>query len=101
MGKNTKFPTKQGFQTKQVRGPNGRALTMADLPAPGTKRWVSRRKAEVVAAVRGGLISLDDACRRYELSEEEFLTWEHAMERFGVPGLRATHANESRQINLH
>jgi len=48
-----------------VIGPDGSPLTMADLPAPGTKRWVIRRKAEVVAAVRGGLLSLDEACRRY------------------------------------
>ncbi|MEY4878550.1 MAG: hypothetical protein RJB62_18, partial [Pseudomonadota bacterium] len=31
-----------------VMGPDGNALTMADLPAPETERWVSRRKAEVV-----------------------------------------------------
>ncbi len=44
-----------------VIGPDGSPLTLADLPPPGTKRWVIRRKAEVVAAVRGGLLSLDDA----------------------------------------
>jgi hypothetical protein len=36
-----------------VIGPDGNPLTIADLPEPGTKRWVTRRKAEVVAAVRG------------------------------------------------
>ena len=51
-----------------VIGPDGSPLTMSDLPAPGTKRWVIRRKAEVVAAVRGGLLSLDEACRRYTLT---------------------------------
>jgi hypothetical protein len=44
-----------------VFGPGGRRLTIADLPSPGTKRWVIRRKAEVLAAVRGGLLSVD--CR--------------------------------------
>ena len=39
-------------------GPDGSPLTITDLPAPGTKRWVIRRKAEVIAAVRGGLLSL-------------------------------------------
>jgi len=73
-----------------VVGPDGRALTIDDLPAPGTKRWVVRRKAEVVAAVRGGLISIDDACRRYKLSMEEFLSWERAIDRHGVAGLRTT-----------
>ena len=56
--------------------PTGRTLTFADLPAPDTGRWIRRRKADVVAGVRGGLISLDEACRRYALSIEEFLSWE-------------------------
>lgn len=56
--------------------PAGRPLTFADLPPPDTGRWVRRRKADVVAGVRAGLISLDEACRRYALSIEEFLSWE-------------------------
>ena len=31
-----------------------------------------RRKAEVVAAVRGGLLSLEEACSRYALNSDEF-----------------------------
>jgi uncharacterized protein DUF1153 len=62
----------------------------ADLPSPDTKRWVVRRKAVVVHAVRSGEISLQEAYRRYRLSEEEFLAWQHAIERYGIPGLRAT-----------
>jgi hypothetical protein len=61
-----------------VIGPDGSPLTLADLPPPSTKRWVIRRKAEVVAAVRGGLLSLDDACKRYTLTVEEFLAWQHS-----------------------
>jgi hypothetical protein len=49
-----------------------------------------RRKAAVVQAVRDGSISLRDACRRYILSREEFLAWERAVDRHGVPGLRVT-----------
>ena len=60
------------------------------LPAPDTKRWVARRKAVIVEAVRGGAIDLDEVCRRYNLSVEEFLGWERAIERHGVPGLRVT-----------
>jgi hypothetical protein len=45
----------------------------AELPAPGTIRWIARRKAAIVAAVRSGAIGLAEACRRYELSEEEFV----------------------------
>ena len=35
-------------------------MTLKDLPPPGTKRWVIRRKAEVVAGVRAGLLTLID-----------------------------------------
>ncbi len=63
---------------------------LAELPSPDTKRWVVRRKAVVVQAVRTGLISLQDACRRYNLSVEEFLAWQRAIERYGIPGLRVT-----------
>jgi len=66
-----------------------RAATV-DLPPSGTKRWVARRKAAVVAAVRSGAIDLEEACRRYELSEEEFRAWEQGIETYGVAGLRVT-----------
>ncbi|HVZ91497.1 MAG TPA: DUF1153 domain-containing protein [Rhizomicrobium sp.] len=79
-----------------VIGPDGRTLTLADLPERETTRWVTRRKAEVVAAVQGGLISLDEACTRYRLSLEEFLSWQHAIARHGLEGLRATHAQNYR-----
>ncbi len=61
-----------------------------ELPPSGTKRWIARRKAAVVAAVRTGAIGLEEACRRYELSEEEFLAWERGIETHGVAGLRIT-----------
>jgi hypothetical protein len=35
-----------------------RPLTIADLPAPSTNRWVIRRKAQVLAAVHGGLVEI-------------------------------------------
>ncbi len=73
-----------------VANANGTPLTLADLPAPGTRRWVIRRKAEVVAAVHGGLLTLDDACARYCLSVEEFIGWQKLIDRHGVPGLRTT-----------
>jgi uncharacterized protein DUF1153 len=75
---------------KHIIGPNGRYLTLADLPLPDTKRWVIRRKAEVVAAVRGGLLSLEEACSRYDLDSNEFISWERCIDRFGLAGLRTT-----------
>jgi uncharacterized protein DUF1153 len=79
-----------------VIGPDGSPLTLADLPPPNTKRWVIRRKAEVVAAVRGGLLSLDEACKRYTLTVEEFLAWQRSIDRFGLAGLRATRVQQYR-----
>ena len=77
---------------KHVIGPDGRRLTVADLPSADTRRWVVRRKAEVVAAVRGGLLSLDDACSRYALSADEILSWQDGIDRFGLAGLRTIEA---------
>jgi len=79
-----------------VIGSDGNPLTLADLPPPNTKRWVIRRKAEVVVAVKGGLLSLEDACHRYTLTVEEFLAWQRAIERFGLAGLRATRLQQYR-----
>jgi hypothetical protein len=62
----------------------------AYLPPEDTKRWVPRRKAAVVAAVQSGAIGLEEACRRYRLSEEEFRAWERDIEIHGVAGLRST-----------
>ena len=66
------------------------AGAMIELPPSDTKRWVVRRKAAVVQAVRVGMISLQEACLRYDLSVEEFFAWQRAVERHGIPGLRVT-----------
>jgi hypothetical protein len=66
------------------------SATTIDLPPPDTKRWVARRKAVVVNAVRSGAITLEEVCRRYELSVEEFLAWQRAIDTHGVAGLRVT-----------
>jgi len=79
-----------------VIGPDGTPLTLADLPPRTTKRWVIRRKAEVVMAVRGGLLTLEEACDRYSLTVEEFLSWQKAIEQYGMKGLRATRVQQYR-----
>jgi len=79
-----------------VIGPTGRPLTLSDLPSANTHRWVIRRKAEVVAAVQGGLLSLEEACKRYSLSVEEFLSWQQAINENGLPGLRTTRTQQYR-----
>ena len=79
-----------------VIGPDGEKMTISDLPAPDTRRWVPRRKARVVAAVEGGLITAEEAYDRYSISEEEYDTWKSAMGRFGMRGLCVTKINQMR-----
>lgn len=83
---------------KHVIGPLGEALTLDKLPATNTLRWTALRKAEVVAAVAGGLLTLDEACRRYSLSTEEFSGWQRAIERRGTRGLRVTRIQDYRDL---
>ncbi len=83
-------------RSSSVIGPAGRPLTVENLPSRNTVRWVIRRKAEVVAAVRNGLIGLDEACERYRLSVEEFLNWERLGNAHGLRGLRVTRSQRYR-----
>ena len=76
--------------TQPIIGPEGLPLTLENLPSPQTRRWVSRMKAEVVVAVERGLLSMRDACVRYRMSPEEFLSWQAAFSRHGMVGLRVT-----------
>jgi transposase-like protein len=71
---------------------------MESLPPPNTKRWVVRRKAAVLAAVRSGGITIEEACRAYQLSKEELLSWERAFEIHGLAGLRTTRVQQYRRI---
>jgi hypothetical protein len=84
------------IQILSITGPDGAPLTLADLPAPNTRRWVSSRKAKIVAAVEGGLISFAEASRRYNLTLEEFSLWEDALHRRGPAGLKAHTAQQLR-----
>ena len=92
MGKNT-------APAGNVIGPDGNVLTCADLPPRNTRRWVPRRKATVIAAVDGGLNTLEDACARYAISHEEFCTWVQSYSRHGLAGLRAGQLMDRRSIN--
>lgn len=80
----------QKIRPAKVIGPLGEPLTLDSLPPADTTRWVVRRKAEVVAAVNGGLLTVDEVCQRYNLTVEEFAGWQRAIDRSGMPGLRVT-----------
>ncbi|MBV7256421.1 DUF1153 domain-containing protein [Pacificimonas sp. WHA3] len=88
----------QDFKPASVIGPLGEPITMEDLPPPSTRRWVVRRKAEVVAAVKGEMLTIDEACERYDLSLEEFNGWQRAVDRAGLAGLRVTRTQHYRAL---
>ena len=73
-----------------------KVAALALLPPSDTTRWTPRRKAEIVAAVRSGLISLDEACRRYNLTSDELAFWQHLFENHGVAALRVTRLHDYR-----
>lgn len=71
-------------------GPLGERMTLETLPKPGAIRWVPRRKAEIVVAVAGGLLTEAEAIDRYSLSEAELAGWREAHRSAGLPGLQTT-----------
>ncbi|MEJ6388426.1 CtrA inhibitor SciP [Gymnodinialimonas ulvae] len=77
--------------------PDGTTLTRSDLPSPNTSRWVASRKAAVVHAVDGGLMSAEEAIRTYALSEEELESWRSAVLQFGEKALKTTALQKFRQ----
>jgi Protein of unknown function (DUF1153) len=70
------------------------------LPPADTKRWSPSRKAAVVAAARAGLISREEVCARYMMSDEELVAWERAYDQNGVPGLRTTRLQAYRYAQI-
>jgi transposase-like protein len=79
-----------GKRGSLVLGPNGNVLTIADLPTSARIRWVPRRKAEVVSAVAGGLLTISEACTRYAVSLEEFAQWRKDWESGGLKYLQVS-----------
>jgi len=68
----------------------GEPLSKADLPPADTARWTASKKANVVIAIRSGLLSLEEAERKYMLSTEELMSWKSAYDARGIEGLKAT-----------
>jgi hypothetical protein len=77
------------MNNKVVYGPDGEVLTINDLPSLHG-RWTIKRKAQLVAAVEGGLVTLDEVYKRYHLQAEEFLSWQGTLKTDGLPGLRVS-----------
>lgn len=68
------------------------------LPPADTTRWVPSRKADVVRAIREGIIDRAEACTRYSLSVEELRLWERAIDAAGTAGLRVTRVQVYRDV---
>jgi hypothetical protein len=85
----------------RIIGPMREVLTRDNLPPRDTTRWVASRKAQVVAAVESGLITIEEAMTRYNLSLEEFYSWQRAMDRGGVSGLRVAAGQRLRAERNH
>jgi len=83
---------------RAVTLPNGTVLSQADMPPATTRRWVASRKICVVQAVEYGLMSRAEALDRYSLSDEEFESWENAVESHGVDALKVTSLQRYRQL---
>ena len=80
----------------RIVGPHREIITRDTLPPADTSRWVASRKAQVVAAVESGLMTIDEVMQRYRLSLEEFYSWQRALSRAGVPGLRVSWSQQDR-----
>lgn len=83
---------------RAVTLPNGQVMTRADLPPEDTNRWVASRKAAVVRAVAYGLITQAQATEMYDLSDEEFIGWCHAIRNHGENALKVTALPKYRQL---
>ena len=67
------------------------SVAIVTMNRPEKLNAISRElKAALVSAVRDGKMNIEDACRYYMLSTEEFAAWERAIEAYGVAGLRVT-----------
>ena len=62
-------------QLHNITAKPGSRLTLTDLPHRGSMYWTDRQKADVVTAVRSGLITFAQASEWYMLSAEEFIGW--------------------------
>jgi hypothetical protein len=85
---------KSGNEMNQISyevGPDHEVVMLNELPPAHARRWDARRKAQVVAAVQAGILTIDEACTRYWLSLEEFASWQRALSAEGVEGLKAGH----------
>lgn len=76
---------------------DGTIISLSDLPAKTTTRWVASNKAAVVKVFMAGLASKEEILERYELSEEEFQNW---LNRYMAGGKNALKVTNLRAVDL-
>jgi len=81
-----------------VTGSNREAITLDGLPRSNTTRWVTSRKYQLISAIRGGILTIEEASSRYRLTLDELAEWQTAFERHGQKGLKATLIQQFRHV---
>ena len=79
--------------------PYGEQFSRDMLPPPEITRWVPRRKARIVCAIQGGMISRQEACELYGISDDELVSWEQLLEQHGPRALRSTQIQNYRRAS--
>lgn len=59
-------------------------------------RWTPARKAEILADIRAGRLTLQECLDRYGIGDAELRLWAEREQRFGMRGLCATKVQEVR-----
>ena len=80
----------------EILGEDGFPKSHEDLPPPTIRRWVIRRKAQVVAGIEINIMSEEEAISFYNLSAEELASWRRLLLAHGLKGLRATRIQDYR-----
>lgn len=88
--------TKQNTDSKEAK----LASSEFALPPADTRRWVISRKGQVVKAVEAGILTVEEACNRYDLTPEELAAWRRLVQRHGVRGLRVTQLRQYRDQSI-
>jgi hypothetical protein len=76
----------------------GRPWVAESLPTSNTGRWVTRRKAQLISAIKSGILTVEEASQRYRLTLDELAQWQASFDQFGVRGLKATLVQQIRHV---
>lgn len=66
-------------------------------PPPG-KRWSAYRKTRLLNAIDAGVVRIEDACARYDLSFDEVNEWRDRFYQAGTDGMKASCKRHRRAI---